>query len=181
MGQAASLFDCAVNPLNTGAAPGEEHIEDEGPPKPIVIEGPRPLRDSVIWSLQRAFYAEKGVQAWSQSLVPNFVTSNSFIAKAYSKVILGLVRDTFEPSGMGGGGPPAGVDMAAPVYIIELGAGHGKLGYLIVETLLRYRSFFPVTRVANGVPFKYVMTGAWGVNVTTTRNYWDGMADALYC
>ena len=153
----SSIFDCAVNPLHP-AAP-DEQLSEEGPPKPVVIEEARPLRDSVIWALQRAFYSEKGVRAWSDALVPNFVTSNSFIAKAYAKVILGLIRDTFE------GGPDAaaasGVDPARPVYIIELGAGHGKLGYLIVETLLRYRSFFPATRVPNGVPFKYVMTDAF--------------------
>lgn len=139
----------------------------EGPPKPVVFDPPTPLRDSALWRLQRAFYETKGVNAWSEAIVPNFVTTNSFIARAYAKVILGLLRDTFEvpptPSRRRGSAAstPAGVDPTKPVYIIEIGAGHGKLGYLIVETLLRYRAFFPPSAVPSGLPFKYVLTDAF--------------------
>jgi hypothetical protein len=170
MGQIASVFDCAVNPL--APAPPEDHDAAEGPPKPVVLDAPRPLRDSGLWRLQRAFYESKGAAAWSEAIVPNFVTSNSFVARAYAKVALGLLRDTFEvpprPVRAGeraapaaGAVYPAGTDPTRPVYIVELGAGHGKLGYLVVETLLRYRSFFPRCATPSGLPFKYVLTDAF--------------------
>jgi hydroxypyruvate reductase len=44
------------------------------------------------------------------------------------------------------------------VYIVELGAGSGKLGYLVVEGLLRYRAFFPPFPESAGLPFRYVLT-----------------------
>lgn len=176
MGQIASVFDCAVNPL--APAPPEDHDSYEGPPRPVVIEPPTPLRDSALWKLQRAFYTAKGVSAWSEAIVPNFVTTNSFIARGYAKVILGLLKDTFEvpprpirpgerapPSGRGGAPAiyPQGTDPTQPVYIVELGAGHGKLGYLIVETLLRYKAFMPpcARQGGQGLPFKYVLTDAF--------------------
>ena len=154
MGNVSSIFDCAVNPLAPAASDDDVDLS-EGPPRPVTVEAATPLRDSVLWRLQRAYYEAQGVQAWSSGAVPHFVTTNAFIAKAYAKVILGLLRDTY------GTQPGGGAALcAAPVHIIELGAGHGKLGYLIVETLLRYRSFYPPSGVASGVPFKYIMTGA---------------------
>ena len=48
----------------------------------MVIEGPTPLRDSALWKLQRAWYEERGLRAWSEATVPHFVTSNSFAARA---------------------------------------------------------------------------------------------------
>ena len=151
MGQVQSLFDCAVNPLVSGedAAASLESAAD-GPPRPLIIEDAAPLRESQIWRLQREFYAAHGVHAWTTGTVPNFVTSNAYIAKGYAKVAMGLLRDTY-------GGPASNV--STPVLIVELGAGHGKLGYLIVETLLRYRSFYPPHCVPSGVPFKYILTG----------------------
>lgn len=118
-----------------------------------------PLRSSLIWRLQRAFYDDRGLTAWSDAVVPNFVTSNSFIAGAYARVVLGLLQDVY---GAAGSRNPA-TDYAQPVYIVELGAGHGKLGYLVVEALLRYRAFFPATDCM--LPFKYVLTDVAATNV----------------
>jgi hypothetical protein len=46
-----------------------------------------------------------------------------------------------------------GADKSQPVHIVEVGAGHGKMAFLMVTKLLELREFFPVER-----PFKYVMT-----------------------
>lgn len=46
-----------------------------------------------------------------------------------------------------------GADKTQPVHIVEVGAGHGKMAFLMVTKLLELREFFPVER-----PFKYVMT-----------------------
>ena len=59
------------------------------------LEEAKPLRESLLWKLQASFYAAKGMSAWSDAVVPLFVTSNTFIAAAYAKVILGFIRDWF--------------------------------------------------------------------------------------
>jgi hypothetical protein len=59
------------------------------------LESARPLRDSLLWRLQTSYYASKGVECWEQGTVPNFVTSNAFLANAYAKVILGNIQDWY--------------------------------------------------------------------------------------
>lgn len=59
----------------------------------VEVAHEQPLRDSVLWRLQDAFYREMGARSWSAAIVPNFVTSNSYIAKSYASVLLGLVED----------------------------------------------------------------------------------------
>lgn len=61
----------------------------------FVTENPKRLRDSLIWDLQKNFYVEKGPSCWTEGIVPNFVTSNSFIAKQYATCILGYLRDYY--------------------------------------------------------------------------------------
>ena len=64
----------------------------------------------------------------------------SFIGRAYAKVILGLLKDVLEhPSGTG----PVRGDPTQPVYIVEVGAGHGRFGYLVVQALLDLHAFLP--------------------------------------
>ena len=123
MGNAASLFDCAVNPLHPSMPDDTAAVDDDGVPKPYVLDAGSPLRDSVIWRLQASFYRQHAVSAWSEGIVPNFVTSNSYIARAYAKVVLGVLRDVYAGGGGGAGG--GGCDPTQPVYIIEVGAGHG--------------------------------------------------------
>lgn len=59
------------------------------------IEGPTPLRDSLLWAFQRQYYKVQGVACWAESVVPNFVTSNAFLASTYAKVILGYIKDVY--------------------------------------------------------------------------------------
>jgi hypothetical protein len=70
-----NIFDCSQNPLNLPdegrAGPG-----DAVSGKPTVLQGPTRLKDSIVWTLQRAFYQKMGIAAWSDAIVPNFVTSN---------------------------------------------------------------------------------------------------------
>lgn len=159
MGTAASIFDCATNPLHPVPEAGGSAEGGDDDSRDIVLEHQVPLRSSLIWRLQRAFYDDRGLTAWSDAVVPNFVTSNSFIAGAYARVVLGMLQDVY---GAAGSRNPA-TDYAQPVYIVELGAGHGKLGYLVVEALLRYRAFFPATDCL--LPFKYVLTDVAATNV----------------
>jgi tetratricopeptide (TPR) repeat protein len=152
MGNASSVLDCASNPLHP--LPSEE-IADAllAPPEPCTLEADIPLRASHLWALQESFYARAGPRAWADGVVPYFVTSNSFIARAYAKIIVGVLRDVARKQGEerrragGVGGATAGggpsITVPAPLTILEVGAGHGKLAFLIVAYLLQFKAFLP--------------------------------------
>jgi hypothetical protein len=192
MGHASSILDCATNPLDPLPVDGEDFVDHAGEPDasdgdaqlPGEADGrararalgggadalsacgePQPLRDCALWRLQRAFYSQSAARAWTEGVVPHFVSSNSFLARAYAKVAIGLMRDA------------AAAGAAGPLTILEVGAGHGKLGYLIVESLLRFRAFLPplvpaAAAAAAGAaapPFRYILTDAVAANVEAMR------------
>ena len=70
-----NIFDCAQNPLNMPSEGGEDGLGDAAS-KMATLQGPTRLMDSMVWGLQQAFYMKMGVSAWSDAVVPNFVTSN---------------------------------------------------------------------------------------------------------
>jgi hypothetical protein len=70
-----NIFDCAQNPLSLPEE-NEDGIVTAPAGKNFVLQVPTRLRDSIIWELQRGFYDRMSVSAWSDAVVPNFVTSN---------------------------------------------------------------------------------------------------------
>ena len=60
-----------------------------------VLQEKAPLPESVLWKLQDSFYDKVNIKAWANAIVPNFVTSNCFIANCYARNIVGYVRDWF--------------------------------------------------------------------------------------
>lgn len=93
------------------------------------------LSQNPIWAAQRAYFAAQGPEAWSGGAVPHYVTSNPYLAAAYADVIAGFARDRGASD--------------RPLYIVELGAGCGRLAYALVQALVD-------ARLAR--PFVYVMT-----------------------
>ena len=77
----------------------------------------------------RSFYASTGVSAWSDGVVPFFITSNAQIAKTYAQVIHGYIADLARASS-------GSLDPSAPIYVFELGAGSGKFSFLLIKALL---------------------------------------------
>ncbi len=75
--------------------------------------------------MQREFYLQRGLRAWSHDLVPNFVTNNPFIAETYASIVLGFITDCIQQ-----GLPPK-----TPIRILELGAGPGKFSCLFLRQL----------------------------------------------
>lgn len=61
----------------------------------IVLDSQKPLRESLLWQLQDAFYERVNIKAWSDAIVPNFVTSNCYVAQAYAKAIVSFATDLF--------------------------------------------------------------------------------------
>src|SRR4051812_30311845 len=77
------------------------------------IETEQRLSRSILWRLQRRYFDEAGVSAWSTTTVPHYVTCNPVLAHAYAAVIFGWLRDL----------RAGALDPDEPVTIVELGAG----------------------------------------------------------
>lgn len=97
-------------------------MTDSSPATPTILEEGQRLSNSLLWHLQRAYYAESGLGAWRDGIVPFYITNNPYLAKAYAKLILAwlhdLVANTLTP-----------IDPAQPIYLLELGAGSGQLAF----------------------------------------------------
>jgi hypothetical protein len=118
-----------------------------------VLEAAAPLARSMVWHLQRTFYADQGIEAWSRSQVPQSVTTSPIIAHAYARIVLGFLRD-MRPS----------IDPAQPVYLVELGAGSGRFAYRFLKAFTALFEHFPELHTR----FVYVMTDA----SPSVRDYW---------
>ena len=102
-----------------------------------LLERESRLSRSLLWSLQRRFF-EQNPQGFADGSVPLYATTNAFIAQSYAQLIHSFALDCGVPG---------------PVTIIELGAGHGRFGFLCL-TLLRER----LRRLGMRLPLRYVMT-----------------------
>lgn len=115
-----------------------------------VVEESKPFSQSLIWQLQRQYYINQGAEAWSQMRIPFGITTNPFIAMAYSRVIYGFLRDWLPQ-----------IDVSEPVYIIEIGAGSGRLAFNILNQL----DIFYGTSAVKDVPYQYILTDLAEKNV----------------
>lgn len=126
----------------------------------FVLEDFKKCSESHLWKLMMSFYDRKGVESWSQGIVPHFITCNSFIGKSYAKVLLGFIRDCCTP-----GKNKMTLDKSEPLYIIELGAGSGKFSYYMLKALEEMQAIcdFPIDKIV------FVMTDFTENNY----NFWD--------
>ena len=53
----------------------------------------QPFAQSLLWDIQQAYYANKGVQAWREDELPHYVTSNPRVANSYAEIVLACWRD----------------------------------------------------------------------------------------
>lgn len=91
-------------PRDDAAAPAAEAAEADG-----------------LWARQRRYFDEQGPDAWRLGDVPHYVTCHPAMAEAYAALIRGFLADRARIAG------PA--DPAAPLHVIELGAGSGRFAY----------------------------------------------------
>jgi len=108
-----------------------------------LVEGYTKLSESSIWKMLMRFYDSEGIKAWSKSVVPYFITCNSFLAYKYAIIINTILEKATQP-----------------VYIVELGTGSGKLSFLILNELKNLNS--------SATGYTYVMTDFTETNI----NYW---------
>ncbi len=103
----------------------------------MILETDVSLSRSVIWRMQREFYVQRGLRAWSEDKVPHFITNNPQIADMYARVVAGFLGDCMAADQSG-----------TPLRILELGAGSGKFCYLFLRHLrerLRAQNILPET------------------------------------
>lgn len=112
--------------------------------------------EAPIWGVQRQYYEEEGTRAWVNDQVPQYITSNPMIAAAYAELIFGFLQDRANQ----------GYD-AEPVYIVELGAGAGRLAYHVLHELCRMIDYAGIKLPS----FRYVMTDLAMSNVTAWKEH----------
>ncbi|HSX19739.1 MAG TPA: SAM-dependent methyltransferase [Gammaproteobacteria bacterium] len=92
------------------------------------------------------YYNNIGPEAWQDELVPLQISSNKNLAADYASVIVAQINDWYTTHSK--------TAHEEPFYIIEIGAGHGKLGFYVLKHLQ--------TLMANyNLPFaliKFIMT-----------------------
>jgi tetratricopeptide (TPR) repeat protein len=96
-----------------------------------VLESDLSLSDSLIWRRQREFYVQRGMKAWTEDMVPNFLTNNPLIAGIYARVVFNFIFDCMKLAHQ----ESATLLTGAPLRILELGAGPGKFAYLFLRHL----------------------------------------------
>ena len=90
------------------------------------VETSKPFSESLIWSLNRTYYLDHGVEAWRDGTVPHQITSNSLVGRTYAELIFSFLKDLSHKG-----------YTQETLYILELGAGHGRLGFHILIHLER--------------------------------------------
>jgi len=107
------------------------------------IETARPFAESLIWQLNRDYYQKTGVEAWRAGTVPHHLTSNSMVGKTYADLIFAFLRDLADQG-----------QHHDKVYLLELGAGHGRLAFHI----LRHLEVFTAQAGMQLPPYCYVLS-----------------------
>ena len=119
---------------------------------PIILDQNKRLSHSLLWQLQRHYFEQQSIQAWSQGIIPHYITSNPFIANAYAKVVFGFFRDCHPATDSSENRPQ--FDRTQPIYIIELGSGSGRFAYHFLKRFQDIQNY----SVCQNSPFQYIMT-----------------------
>ena len=123
------------------------------------LERSQRLSKSLLWGLQERVYRDYSTAVWSEKGVPFYLTSNPLTAKQFSELLLGYLRDCASDM------QPGELSDGEPFYLFDLGAGTGRLGWLILKHLLpMVESCF-----SGKVRICYVMTDMVEANIT----YWQ--------
>lgn len=120
-----------------------------------ILEAEKPLSQSMVWKLQKDFYASQGPEAWSKGIVPQYITTNPYIAKLYAKTVFGYCRDIASSEAF---------DRNTTIYIMELAAGVGRFTYSFLKHFLHMLE----NSSLKGLSFKYLITDLAERNV----DYW---------
>ena len=120
------------------------------------LEQQKRFSESIIWQLGREYYDVLGIDAWRTGEVPHYVTSNPIMGKTYAELVLAFLRDLSLRG-----------QKTETVYLLELGAGHGRLCYHFLKHFEKYyeNSAIPLP------PFCYILSDFTESNLKFWREH----------
>lgn len=122
----------------------------------VLLEPATRFSQSNIWALQRQYFIDEGIAAWSGA-VPFYVTNNMVIATAYAHIAARYLQDQRQQ-----------LKKDEPVYIVELGTGSGRFSYLFLNIFTRLVEQLHL----QDIKFCYVMTDFTNSNL----QFWESHA-----
>lgn len=112
--------------------------------------------EAPIWNIQRKYYEEEGLKAWKNDQVPQYITSNPMIGRAYADMIFGFLQDRATKK-----------ESTEPVFLVELGAGAGRFAFHVLHELRQL-----IDEAGIGLPpFCYIMTDLAMNNVSAWQKH----------
>ena len=115
-----------------------------------------PFAKSILWQINRDFYENTGPAAWQEKTVPFHLSSNALVGKTYAALIFACLRH------LGRQGK-----IEETVYLLELGAGQGRLAFHVLVQLqqMRNQSKAPMP------PFCYILSDIAEKNLKFFSNH----------
>lgn len=124
----------------------------------VILEAEKPLSQSMLWKLQTDFFANQGPEAWIKGIVPQYITTNPYIANLYAKTVFGYCRDYVARKDL---------DKDTTIYIMELAAGVGRFTYTFLKRFLNMLE----NSSLKGLKFKYIVTDFAERNIEYWQNH----------
>lgn len=124
----------------------------------VLLEASKPLSQSIVWKLQSDFYANQGPEAWIKGIVPQYITTNPYIANVYAKTVFGYCRDLASGEDF---------DRNTTIYIMELAAGVGRFTYTFLKRFL----YMTQNSSLKDLKIKYILSDFAEQNVTYWQNH----------
>src|SRR5579872_528622 len=117
------------------------------------------LSKSILWQRMHEYYAQMGTEVWEDEVVPQQITNNIQLANNYAKLIVAHIQDHIVAHGT--------PKDDSPFYVLEIGAGHGRLSFYLLENLRQAFTIF-------GWPkkwLKFIMTDISHKTLQTWQNH----------
>ena len=124
----------------------------------VILETKKTLSQSMIWTLQKDFFANQGPEAWIKGIVPQYITTNPYIANLYAKTVFGYCRDYVTRNDL---------DKNPTIYIMELASGVGRFTYTFLKRFLHIIE----NSSLKGLKFKYIVTDFSEKNIQYWQNH----------
>jgi tetratricopeptide (TPR) repeat protein len=124
----------------------------------VILEAEKPLSQSMLWKLQTDFFANQGPEAWIKGIVPQYITTNPYIANLYAKTVFGYCRDYALRKDF---------NKDTTIYIMELASGVGRFTYTFLKRFLHIIE----NSSLKGLKFKYIVTDFAERNIEYWQNH----------
>ncbi len=124
----------------------------------VILEDKKPLSGSMVWKLQSDFYANQGPEAWIKGIVPQYITTNPYIANLYAKTAFGYCRDFVASKDY---------KKDTTIYLLELAAGVGRFTYTFLK---RFQSMLDKSSL-KGLKYKYIVSDFAERNAAYWQNH----------